>query len=61
MIAYTEDFNYNEGLEDGKEQGLISTAQKMLEKGIYAIEEIADITELSVEKIIELQKELEDQ
>ena len=32
MIAYTEDFNYNEGLEDGKEQGLISTAQEMLEK-----------------------------
>ena len=58
MIAYTEDFNYIEGLEDGKEQGLISTAQKMLKKGIYAIEEIADITELSIEKIIELQKEL---
>ena len=47
--------------EDAKEQGAqqkaIETAIKMLEKK-YPVEEIADLTGLTVEKVLELQKQL---
>jgi 1,2-phenylacetyl-CoA epoxidase catalytic subunit len=44
------ELDYNMHIEDAIEEGLLRTAQAMLNKG-YPIEDIADITKLSVEKI----------
>jgi predicted transposase/invertase (TIGR01784 family) len=48
----------NQGIEQGLEQGILNgklaDAKKMLLKG-FSIEDISDITELSVEKILTLQ------
>ena len=43
--------------EEGAQQKAIETAIKMLEKK-YPVEEIADLTGLTVEKVLELQKQL---
>ena len=46
-----------EGMQQGAQQKAIETAIKMLEKK-YPVEEIADLTGLTVEKVLELQKQL---
>ncbi len=58
MIIDTMDINYIEGLEEGIDQEKVATALKMLSKNNYPNEEIADITGLSIEKILELKRKL---
>lgn len=43
-----------QGLELGKQESQIDTAVRMLQAGKYAIEEIAEISGLTVEKVNEL-------
>ena len=38
-----------EGMKQGMKQGMMTTARRMLETGKYALEEIADISGLSME------------
>ena len=44
------------GLEEGKAEGSIDTARRMLAKGKLSLEEIAEYSDLPVEKIKELAK-----
>ena len=50
---------FERGVESGFERGLEKTALNMLKKNI-SFEEIADITELTVDKIKELAKKMND-
>ena len=43
-----------QGIEQGLELGKQETAVKMLQAGKYAIEEIADISGLAMEKVLEI-------
>ena len=45
------------GIEEGIKEGKIAVAEKMLEKGMN-IEEIADLTELPVEEVERLKRDL---
>lgn len=45
-----------QGLEQGAQQQAIETAINMLKKKKYSVEEIAEITSLSLEKVLELQQ-----
>ena len=47
-----------EGLIQGKTAGIIETAKNMLKKG-YAVKEIADITNLSIQEIESLKSNKE--
>lgn len=47
----------NEGIEEGQKQNKIETAKKLLNLKMQ-IEQIVEITELSKEEIIEIQKDL---
>ena len=49
---------YREGLEQGAEQTKIETAKKLLEEGL-PVEQIARCTDLPLEKVQELTKEIE--
>ena len=49
---------YREGLEQGAEQTKIETAKKLLKEGL-PVEQIARCTELPLEKVQELTKEIE--
>ena len=46
-----------QGLELGKQENQMDTAVRMLQAGKYAIEEIAEISGLTVEKVNELKAE----
>ena len=50
---------FERGVESGFERGIEKTALNMLKKNI-SFEEIADITELTVDKIKELAKKMND-
>jgi predicted transposase/invertase (TIGR01784 family) len=60
IMTTTAERLINQGLEQGMEQGILNgkleAAKKMLLKG-YDVEDISDITGLSVERILELGKE----
>ena len=45
---------YEQGLEQGAEQEKEKTVRRLIELGKFSFEEIATITELSVEKIKEI-------
>ena len=45
-----------QGLEQGAQQQAIETAINMLKKKKYSVEEIAEITSLSLEKVLESQQ-----
>ena len=49
---------YREGLEQGAEQKAIETAKKLLKEGL-PVEKIARCTDLPLEKVQELTKEIE--
>ena len=51
-----ENKGYEEGIEDGRKEEKIQIAKKMLKKG-NSIEDICDITGLSIEEIEKLRKE----
>ena len=46
-----------EGRNEGREEGLEETARRMLKLGKYTLEEIAICSDLSIERINELQNE----
>lgn len=62
MIIDTMDINYIEGLEEGKEQGInqekAATALKLLQKNSYPLEEISEITGLSIARILQIKETL---
>ena len=43
-----------EGLAEGKVEEALDTAKRMLAKGKYSIDEIADVTDLPIDKVKEL-------
>lgn len=43
-----------EGIEKGKSETSLATAKRMLAKGKYSVDEIAEVTDLPVEKVREL-------
>ena len=47
-----------EGMQQGAQQQAIQTAINMFKKKIYPVEEIADLTGLPLEKVLELQQQL---
>lgn len=47
----------SEGRKEGREEGLEETARRMLKLGKYTLEEIAICSNLSLERINELQNE----
>ena len=49
---------YQKGRADGREEGQIGTAQKMLAAGKLALEEIAEYTSLPLEKVKRMAAEL---
>lgn len=49
---------YREFLEEGLEQGLEQTAIRMLQAGELSVEKIALYSGLTVERVLELKKEL---
>ena len=49
---------YEKGIVQGAQQQAINTAINMFKKKIYPVEEIADLTGLSLEKVLELQQQL---
>ena len=50
----TLQMNYQEKYEQGVEHEKVETARRLIELGRFSIEEIADVTELSVEKVKEI-------
>ena len=44
----------NEGMQKGIQQGELETAKRMLKKGGFSYEEIAELTTLTVEAVQEL-------
>lgn len=50
----TLQMNYREKYEQGVEHEKVETARRLIELGRFSIEEIADVTELSVEKVKEI-------
>ncbi len=44
-----------EGMRQGKRESMKAAALRMLEAGKYALEEIADITELPIDEVKKLQ------
>lgn len=48
------EMNYQEKYEQGIEHEKEKTARRLIESGRFSIEEIADVTELSVEKVKEI-------
>lgn len=58
---YLEEFRYEVTTvvkEETKLEEQVKTAKRMLQKGNYSLEDIVEITELSLDKVTELQKEL---
>ncbi len=45
-----------EGFQQGAQQKAEETAINMLKKNKYTVDEIAEVTELAAEKVLELQK-----
>ena len=43
-----------EGLNEGETKAALNTARRMLTKGKYSLNEIADVTDLPLEKVKEL-------
>ena len=62
MLIDKMDINYLEGREEGREEGrrqnALKNAKKMLERNIGNAEEIAEITDLPLEMVLRLKKEL---
>ena len=54
MCKVMEDMR-NQSLKEGMEEGMKVTARRMLEAGKYALEEIAEISGLSLEDVKKLQ------
>lgn len=52
------EMRYREFLEEGLEQGLEQTAIRMLQAGELSVEKIALYSGLTVERVLELKKEL---
>lgn len=50
----TLQMNYQEKYEQGIEHEKVETARRLIELGRFSIEEIADVTELTVEKVKEI-------
>lgn len=50
----TLQMNYQEKYEQGIEHEKVETARRLIELGRFSIEEIADMTELTVEKVKEI-------
>lgn len=50
----TLQMNYQEKYEQGIEHGKVETARRLIELGRFSIEEIAGMTELTVEKVKEI-------
>lgn len=50
----TLQMNYQEKYEQGIEHEKVQTAKRLIELGKFSIEEIANVTELSVEKVKEI-------
>lgn len=53
-MSAEERLAYDEGLEKGVEQGKIETAATMLRMGLLTVDQVAEATGLSMEKIEEL-------
>lgn len=56
MCRIMEDMR-NESLKEGRKEGIKETALRMLAAGKYALEEIANISGLSLEEINQLKTE----
>lgn len=54
MIIKSKEEGLEQGLEQGKTEGSIDTAKRMIAKGKLSVEEIAEYSDLPVEKIREL-------
>lgn len=52
------EMRYREFLEEGLEQGLEQTAIRMLQTGELSVEKIALYSGLTMERVLELKKEL---
>ena len=50
----TLQMNYQEKYEQGIEHEKMETVRRLIELGRFSIEEIADVTQLSVEKVKEI-------
>ena len=50
--------SYGEGKSEGKSEALIDIAKKMLVKGTYSLEEISDLTNLPLDVVSELKKNI---
>jgi predicted transposase YdaD len=50
---------YKEGREEGREEKATSVINRLLDKGTMSMEEIAEITETSVEYILNIKADLE--
>ncbi len=57
LIAKGKEQGIEQGLELGKQENQVETAVKMLLAGKYAIEEIADISGLAMEKVLEIKSD----
>ena len=51
---------FKQGIQQGAQQQAIETAINMLKKETYPVKEIAELTGLSVEKVLELQQQLKE-
>ena len=50
---------YEQGLEQGLEQGKIDSARRMIEDGDLSLEKIALYSGLTLEQVLELEKEIQ--
>lgn len=55
----TLQMSYQEKFEQGVEQGKIETAMRMVEEGDLPVEKIALYSGLTLEQVLELEKELQ--
>lgn len=55
----TLQMNYQEKYEQGVEQGKIDSAMRMIEDGNLPLEKVAKYSGLTLEQVLELEKELQ--
>lgn len=59
-VTTAERIGMKKGIEKGIEKGRKKTAKNLLVLGVLTVEQIAQVTELSIEDVRKLQQELQD-
>ncbi len=60
LMAGEREKGREEGREEGKEEGRKQTAMKLLKMGVLGLEQIAEASEMSVEEVEQLNRDLQD-